>query len=69
MSKLADIETWKPKRLRTLRNNLNNRISNFESSDGKGKELQKSHILFGLSEQECRELLKQVQKLIKEQKS
>lgn len=69
MSKLADIETWKPKRLRTLRNNLNNRISNFEASDGKGKDLQKSHILYGMSEAECRELLDRVQKLIKAQNS
>ncbi len=62
MKDFTDISTWSPKRLRTLRNNLNNRISAFES--GSTKELQKSHALFGLEEGECKDLLVKVKKLL-----
>lgn len=46
------------KKLRTLRNNLNNRIEAF----GKGavKNLPPSHMLFDLDEAQCRNLLKDV---------
>jgi len=64
----AQLETWTPKKIRTLRNNLNNRIESFKK-DGEGtKELQKSHMLFGLDAGECRELLTRAQKIIKETK-
>ncbi|EQC44269.1 hypothetical protein [Bacteriovorax sp. Seq25_V] len=62
MKDFSDMSTWSPKRLRTLRNNLNNRISAF--SAGSPKELQKSHALFGLEEVECKELLEKVKKLL-----
>lgn len=61
------IHEWSPKRLRTLRNNLNNRLSSFSNSgDGKTKPLQASHVLYGLEEGECKELLKKVQELLRE---
>lgn len=65
MSKQIDLSTMSPKRLRTLRNNLNNRLSSFSNNGENPKELQKSHVLFGLSEQECKELLKRVQEALK----
>tara|TARA_R110002072_G_scaffold534_7_gene4134 strand:- start:38100 stop:38309 length:210 start_codon:yes stop_codon:yes gene_type:complete len=69
MEKLENMTEWKPKRLRTLRNNLNNRIKNFEATSGRGKELQKSNVLYSLTEQECRDLLEKVSKIIKDQNS
>ncbi len=62
---LEKIHEWSPKRLRTLRNNLNNRLSSYKLGD-KPKDLQASHVLFGLEEGECKELLTKVQTLIKE---
>lgn len=49
-----------PKKLRTLRNNLNNRLSSFKSGGGEAAPLQKSHVLAGKSESECAALLKDV---------
>ena len=49
-----------PKKLRTLRNNLNNRLSSYKNSAGSAPELQKSHVLAGKSEGECEKLLKDV---------
>lgn len=61
------IHEWSPKRLRTLRNNLNNRIASFTNAGGgNAKALQASHVLFGLEESECKELLKKVQELLRD---
>ncbi len=49
-----------PKKLRTLRNNLNNRLSSFKNGGGDAAPLQKSHMLAGKSESECEILLKAV---------
>jgi nitrate reductase alpha subunit len=59
-----NIQDWTPKKLRTLRNNLNNRLASFKSLRIEPKELQKSHMLYGLEEHQCRELLSEVQKLL-----
>jgi hypothetical protein len=63
-----DMSEWKPKKLRTLRNNLNNRLSSYKSSGDNAKNLQPSHMLYGLDESQCKELLKQVTTLLKNQK-
>jgi hypothetical protein len=63
-----DLSDWKPKKLRTLRNNLNNRLSSFKSSGDSAKDLQQSHMLHGLEEGQCKELLQKVTKLLKEAK-
>jgi len=64
---LTAIHEWSPKRLRTLRNNLNNRISSYKNAmGGSVKSLQESHMLYGLEEGECQELLKKVQELLRE---
>ncbi len=65
MKDLAELSSWSPKQLRTLRNNLNNRLSSFELKSEKIVELQKSHVLFGKGERECKELLQQVLQVIK----
>lgn len=64
--KFADLESYSPKKLRTLRNNLNNRLSHFQGHGDKSKELKPSHRLYGLGEVECQKLLEQVQKLLSE---
>lgn len=55
-SKLGDLTD---KKLRTLRNNINNRLEAF--SKGNEKNLPPSHMLFGMDDGECRELLKRIQ--------
>jgi hypothetical protein len=64
MEKFNDLNEWSDKQLRTIRNNLNNRLTSFKNSS-EPKELQKSHKLFGLSERECQDLLKLVQAELK----
>ena len=62
---VAGITERKDKSLRTLRNNLNNRISSFEHSDKFGKslkELKESHPLSAFSKKDCKEILELVQK-------
>ena len=66
MKDFSNLEEWTPKRLRTLRNNLNNRISSFEKDGKNVKNLQASHMLYGQGEEQCRELLKKVQKILKD---
>lgn len=68
MSKFDDLSDWSPKRLRTLRNNLNNRVSSFGTSGDKTKELQKSHVLAGMEEGQCKDLLKTVQAELKKRR-
>lgn len=58
------ISTKSPKQMRTLRNQLNNRITSFEGELRFGKNLAKlseSHTLFGLDLKDCQELLKLTQ--------
>ncbi len=55
------------KQLRTLRNNLNNRITSFES--GKVSELKPSHPLFGLEHEECIEVRDLILKEMKKRRS
>lgn len=64
-TKLDDIKDWSEKRLRTLRNNLNNRLESFKKDGENPKTLQPSHKLFGLSEADCKNLLKKVRELLK----
>lgn len=65
---LNTIHEWSPKRLRTLRNNLNNRLASFKNAGGgsKIKPLQESHVLYGLEESQCKEILKNVQALLEQ---
>ena len=60
MKDFSNLSEWSPKKLRTLRNNLNNRISTFEMKGDGAAELQKSHALFGLDHKQCKELLDKV---------
>jgi hypothetical protein len=46
------------KKLRTLRNNLNNRLESFKNGDEKN--LPPSHMLHGLDEKMCKELKERV---------
>jgi len=67
MKNFQDLSTYTPKKLRTLRNNLNNRIAHFEGHkdhEDKASRLRPSHKLHGLDEVTCRKLLKEVTKLL-----
>ncbi len=68
MKNIDEISEWNPKKLRTLRNNLNNRLSSFKTSGDNAKPLQQSHMLHGMDEQECTDLLKKVTTLLKNAK-
>jgi hypothetical protein len=59
MKDYSDLSTLSDKKLRTLRNNLNNRLESFKS--GNEKHLPPSHMLHGLDEKGCKELLTKVQ--------
>ena len=67
MDSFENLNEWGPKKLRTLRNNLNNRLTSFENQGADAKSLQKSNMLFGLGEDQCSELLKKVQAILKKQ--
>lgn len=54
----ANLEALTDKKLRTLRNNLNNRLESF--TKGGEKNLPPSHMLHGLERKDCDELLKKV---------
>lgn len=58
MKKQYDLTTLSDKKLRTLRNNLNNRLESF--SKGGEKSLPPSHMLHGLDDGECKALLESV---------
>jgi ribosomal protein L7/L12 len=61
-----------PKQMRTLRNQLNNRIKSFEDELGFGKKLatiSASHTLFGLTLKDCKELLVKTKTVLKSQKN
>ncbi len=64
MKNISDIENWNLKQLRNLRINLNNRIQTYQNSP-KAKELQKSHVLYGLGVEECNQLLEKVKRIEK----
>jgi hypothetical protein len=68
MKDFSDIENWTPKKLRTLRNNLNNRLMSYKNDGEKAKELSKSHMLYGLDNEACSELLDRVKKVISKSK-
>ena len=55
----ADLSDFSDKKLRTLRNNLNNRLSSFKA--GNEKHLPPSHMLSGMDEGDCKNLLGKVQ--------
>jgi hypothetical protein len=59
-----DLSELTDKKLRTLRNNLNNRLEAF--TKGGEKNLPPSHMLHGLDDGDCRELLKRVHTEMKE---
>ncbi len=63
MKDYSNLSTLTDKKLRTLRNNLNNRLEAFKS--GNVKNLPPSHMLHGLDESQCKELLKRVQDELK----
>ncbi|OIQ17537.1 MAG: hypothetical protein BM556_12095 [Bacteriovorax sp. MedPE-SWde] len=64
MKDFSNIADWTPKKLRTLRNNLNNRLMSFKDKGEDAKELSNSHMLKGLDEQGCKELLDIVKDLV-----
>lgn len=68
MENFNDLNEWAPKKLRSLRNNLNNRLCSYKKTGEKTKALTKSHKLFGLSEDDCKGLLKESLKLINSKK-
>lgn len=60
-----------PKQMRTIRNNLNNRISSFEQELKFGKTLPKisaGHMLYEFDLKDCRTILEAAKKQIKTQK-
>ena len=63
MKDLKSLTEWSDKQLRTLRNNLNNRITSFKN-DPHAKPLQASHVLFNKGVDECNELLKKVKDVL-----
>jgi hypothetical protein len=62
-----DIANKSPKQLRTLRNQLNNRIGAFQG--GNEAVLKESHPLFGLFEEDCKDLVLIVKRKIKNSKN
>lgn len=68
---LATFGERTPKQMRTIRNNLNNRIRSLEDEMKLGKAVPKisaSHMLFEFELKECKILLQAAQKQIKAQK-
>ena len=63
MKDYSDLSGLTDKKLRTLRNNINNRLESFKKGDG--KHLPPSHMLHGLDEGQCKELLLKVQQEMK----
>lgn len=58
MKDYSDLSTFSDKKLRTLRNNINNRLESFEK--GGEKKLPPSHMLSGLEVGDCKKLLDDV---------
>lgn len=61
----SDLEEFTDKKIRTLRNNLNNRLESFKKGEKLTKALPPSHMLHGMDEGDCKSLLLKVQDLIK----
>lgn len=59
MKDYSDLTTFADKKLRTLRNNLNNRLATFKGVSQKS--LPPSHMLHGMDEGDCKTLLERVQ--------
>ncbi len=62
MKDYKDLSSFTDKKLRTLRNNLNNRMQTFAKGEKELKSLSPSHMLHGLEEKDCKDLLDRVQK-------
>lgn len=63
MKDYSNLSTLTDKKLRTLRNNLNNRLVSFKSGSEKSqKALPPSHMLHGMDEAQCKALLERVKK-------
>lgn len=67
MRDYSKLEDFSSKELRKLKMNLNNRLESFKRSD-EPKELAKSHMLHGMSQNDCEKLLTRITKLEKERK-
>lgn len=59
MKDYSKLSAFPDKKLRTLRNNLNNRLEAFKK--GTAKALPPSHMLHGMEDNGCEELLTRVQ--------
>ena len=71
MDLIASFSERSPKQMRTIRNNLNNRISSFEGELKFGKKLptlSASHMLYEFDLLECQKILLAAKKQIKSQK-
>jgi hypothetical protein len=66
MKDYKDLTDFSDKKLRTLRNNLNNRLQSFAQGEKSLKSLPPSHMLHGLDEAQCKDLLTRVQQEMKE---
>jgi hypothetical protein len=64
MKDYSDLSILSDKKLRTLRNNINNRLESFKKGDG--KHLPPSHMLHGLDEAGIKVLQEKVQKELKD---
>ncbi len=58
MKDYSDLTGFSDKKLRTRRNNINNRLEAFQK--GGEKKLPPSHMLYGLEEGDCKKLLDDV---------
>jgi hypothetical protein len=68
---ISSFKDKNPKQMRTIRNNLNNRIKSFEEEMKFGKSLPKisaSHMFFEFELKDCRLILEAAKKQIKTQK-
>lgn len=63
MKDYSNLSELTDKKLRTLRNNINNRLEAFKK--GGEKNLPPSHMLHGLDDKKCSDLLTRVQKELK----
>ncbi len=63
MKDYTDLKAFTDKKLRTLRNNINNRLVSFKGVSV--KTLPPSHMLHGLDEGQCKALLERVYKELK----
>ena len=65
---VATLNERTPKQVRTLRNQLNNRIKSFQDELNFGKKvgkLSESHALFGLNLKDCQDLLLKTKQTLK----